>query len=125
MHPRGCAPVLEVDQLATVMGMVRAGLGISVVPALTLFHFRDPALVIRALGWPGLRRRIYLVRRRDRGLSVAADSLYRLLLRHKPQVDAVSRWIASGRAMRCRTAGTDSTWRSARPRRVRASTPAG
>ncbi len=28
--------LMEVEQLATVMGMVRAGLGISVVPSLTL-----------------------------------------------------------------------------------------
>ncbi|RYF79388.1 MAG: LysR family transcriptional regulator, partial [Comamonadaceae bacterium] len=32
--------VLEVEQLATVTGMVEAGLGISVVPALTLYQFR-------------------------------------------------------------------------------------
>ena len=34
--------LMEVEQLATVTGMVRAGLGISVVPALTLFHFQQP-----------------------------------------------------------------------------------
>ena len=89
VHPLQMRALLELDQLATVMGMVRAGLGISVVPSLTLFHFRDPEVVVRALGWPGLTRRIYLVRRRDRSLSLAADSLHRLLLLHKPQVDAV------------------------------------
>ena len=34
-----CRALLEVDQLATVAGMVRAGLGISIVPALTLYQF--------------------------------------------------------------------------------------
>ena len=33
------APVFEVEHLATVTGLVRAGLGVSVVPAMTLFHF--------------------------------------------------------------------------------------
>jgi len=87
VHPLQMRTLIEVDQLATVMGMVRAGLGISVVPSLTLFHFRDPEVAVRALGWPGLTRRIYLVRRRDRSLSLAADSLHRLLLLRKPQVD--------------------------------------
>lgn len=68
--------VMEVDQLATVMGMVKAGLGITVVPALTLFHFRHPGIEIRPLRWPGLRRSIFLIRRRDKGLSVAAQALY-------------------------------------------------
>ena len=87
VHPLQMRTLLELDQLSTVMGMVRAGLGISVVPSLTLFHFRDPEVAVRMLDWPGLTRRLYLVRRRDRSLSLAADSLYRLLLQHKPLVD--------------------------------------
>lgn len=72
--------LMEVDQLATVSGMVRAGLGISVVPALTLFHFQHPEIETRLLRWPGLRRSIYLIKRRDKGLSVAADALYKRLM---------------------------------------------
>ena len=34
--------MMELDQLSTVAGMVRAGLGITIVPSLTLFHFADP-----------------------------------------------------------------------------------
>jgi LysR family transcriptional regulator, carnitine catabolism transcriptional activator len=79
---------MEVDQLATVMGMVRAGLGISVVPSLTLFHFQHPEIVTRPLSWPGLTRKIYLVRRRDRGLSLAAQSLHDLVVKRKPVPDA-------------------------------------
>jgi DNA-binding transcriptional LysR family regulator len=77
--------VLEVDQLATVMGMVRAGLGISVVPWLTLFHFQVPGLVTRRLSWPGLVRHLYLVRRRDRGLSVAAQGFYEWVMARRPE----------------------------------------
>jgi DNA-binding transcriptional LysR family regulator len=78
---------MEVEQLATVTGMVRAGLGISVVPALTLFHFQQPGVVTRPLSLPGLQRQIYLVRRRDQSLSVAAQSLYEWVVARKPALD--------------------------------------
>jgi DNA-binding transcriptional LysR family regulator len=87
VHPLQMKTLMEVDQLATVMGMVRAGLGISVVPSLALFHFRDPRLLTRPLAWRGLTRRIYLVRRRDRGLSLAAQSLYERVMAGKPKSD--------------------------------------
>lgn len=82
--PQALPAVLEVDQLATVAGMVRAGMGISVVPALTLYQFRSQELHTRPLRWPGLVRRIYLVRRRDRGLSVAAQGLYEWVMARRP-----------------------------------------
>jgi len=84
-HPQAMNAVLEVDQLATVMGMVRAGLGVSIVPWLTLFHFKAPGVVTRALPWPGLTRQLYLVRRRDRGLSVAAQGLYEWVMARPPE----------------------------------------
>ncbi|MEG0142218.1 MAG: LysR substrate-binding domain-containing protein, partial [Comamonas sp.] len=74
----------EVEQLATVMGLVHAGLGISVVPALSLFHFDKPGLITRPLSLPGMDRQIYLVRRRERSLSLAAQALYRLMLERRP-----------------------------------------
>ncbi len=83
-HPQPLPSVLEVEQLATVAGMVRAGLGVSVVPALTLYQFRSPELAVRAIHWPGLTRRIYLVRRRDRGLSVAAQGFYEWVMARRP-----------------------------------------
>lgn len=84
--PQALPSVLEVDQLATVAGMVRAGLGISVVPALTLYQFRMPELCIKLLRWPGLTRRIYLVRRRDRSFSIAAQGLYEWVMDRRPVV---------------------------------------
>jgi LysR family carnitine catabolism transcriptional activator len=88
LHPLKMRTLMEVDQLATVMGMVRAGLGISIVPSLTLFHFQQPEVLVRPLAWTGLRREIYLVRRRDRGLSLAAQSLHDWILQHRPQLEA-------------------------------------
>lgn len=92
--------LMEVDQLATVMGMVRAGLGISVVPALTLFHFQHPDVETRFLKWPGLRRSIYLIRRRDKGLSVAAKALYLRLMegRNGTVADRSSKDIRSSKS---------------------------
>ncbi|HEX2539660.1 MAG TPA: LysR family transcriptional regulator [Caldimonas sp.] len=84
LQPVSMQTVMEVEQLATVMGMVRAGVGISVVPALTLFHFRDPAIATLPLRLPGLHRRIYLVTRRDRSLSVAAARLRDEVLAARP-----------------------------------------
>jgi DNA-binding transcriptional LysR family regulator len=80
--------VMELDQLSTVAGMVRAGLGITVVPALTLFHFRHPDLATVPLDAPGMVREIFLLRSRDRGLSIAARTLYDLCLRRRPAARA-------------------------------------
>lgn len=80
LHPGTSNTVLEVEQLATVMGMVEAGLGISVVPALTLFHFKRDTLVTRPLKTPGLVRKIYVVRREGESLSVAAQTLHDLIV---------------------------------------------
>ncbi|HEY3047708.1 MAG TPA: LysR family transcriptional regulator [Polaromonas sp.] len=80
LHPLQTNTVLEVDQLATVTGMVEAGLGISVVPALTLFHFERENLVTRPLAIANLTRKIYVVRRQEGSLSVAAQALHDLIV---------------------------------------------
>jgi LysR family carnitine catabolism transcriptional activator len=85
-HPTQMQTVLEVEHLATVTGLVEAGLGITVVPALTLFHFERPRLVVRPLALPGLTRNIFLVRRNGESLSIAAQSLCDLMLSRKPRV---------------------------------------
>jgi LysR family carnitine catabolism transcriptional activator len=89
-NPRTLASILEVDQLATVSGMVRAGLGISIVPALTLYQFRSAQLATRPIRWKGLTRHIYLVQKRERALSIAAQSLKDWLLAHRPRIAAGS-----------------------------------
>jgi LysR family carnitine catabolism transcriptional activator len=90
IYPSQLRTVMELDQLSTVAGMVRAGLGITVVPTLTLFHFEHAELVTRSLTAPGLLRRIFAVRRGDRSLSSAAQALY----------DAVSAARPTGRRQR-------------------------
>ena len=77
--------VLEVEHLATVSGMVEGGVGITIVPELTLFHFERANLAMRPLNLPGLKRDIYLVRRRHGGLSLAAQAMVELMLERKPR----------------------------------------
>jgi len=85
IYPDQLRTVLELDQLSTVAGMVRAGLGLSVVPSLTLFHFAHPELVLRPFDAPGLQRQVFLVRRADRALSSAAQALYERVLADRPR----------------------------------------
>lgn len=83
-HPRQMRSVLELEHLASVAGMIEAGLGITVVPELTLFHFRRSGLAIRPVPLAGLARRIFLVKRQGRSLSVAAKALCDLMLVMRP-----------------------------------------
>ena len=89
IHPMQLRTVIELDQLSTVAGMVRAGLGITVVPSLTLFHFADAHLATRPLHAPALVRRVYMVRRADRPLSTAAAGLHEMLMAAKPRPKAL------------------------------------
>lgn len=84
VHPGRLQSLLELEQLSTVAAMVREGLGISVVPTLTLFHFQHRELRARPVVAPGLKRQVYLVRRADRALSSAAQGLHDWLMANKP-----------------------------------------
>lgn len=73
--PLGGAAGLEVEHLATVAALVASGLGISVVPGLTLFHFQREGLVAVPVRDQVLSRPIYLAHRKDKPLSVAAQAM--------------------------------------------------
>ena len=79
---------MEVEHLATAAALVAANLGITVIPALALFQFRLPELVVRPLPLPGLVRTLYVIRRDGRSLSVAAQGLLDLLLAHPARAAA-------------------------------------
>jgi DNA-binding transcriptional LysR family regulator len=85
MFPHQMAGLLELSQLSTVAGMVRSGLGITVVPALTLFHFEHPDLVTRPIAASELERQIFVVRRKDRSLSSAARALLEWIEARRPR----------------------------------------
>jgi DNA-binding transcriptional LysR family regulator len=69
----------EVEHLATVAGLIAAGLGVSLVPKLTLFQFRHPELRAVPVEEAQLVRPILIVRRRARSLPVAAQAMLDLL----------------------------------------------
>lgn len=82
---------LEVDHLATVTGLVAAGLGVSLVPSMTLYQFSHPALAIIPLaGRARLTRSLFLIRRSDQSLSVAAQAFYDVLLRERRALPGAS-----------------------------------
>ena len=68
------SPRFEVAHLATAGALVSAGLGITVLPRLTLAILRSETFVIRDISDFGTRRRIGLVRRSGRTLSPTATA---------------------------------------------------
>ena len=66
---------LEVEHLATVAALVSQGLGVSVVPELTLFHFERAGLASVPVRDSQLRRPILLARRKGKALSSAARAM--------------------------------------------------
>ncbi|TWG82108.1 Transcriptional regulator [Cupriavidus gilardii J11] len=79
LHPVRLNGVMEVEHLATVAGLVAAGLGVTAVPSLALFQFRLPNLAIRPLQLSSLVRDICVVRLKDRGDSAAAAAMLECL----------------------------------------------
>ena len=62
------------ESLETLKNLVRVGLGISILPGITLNGSgRDGLAVLRPKG--GLRRQLYLVRAKDRDITQAAQVL--------------------------------------------------
>jgi len=72
---------IEVQQLATLSGMVAAGLGASALPSLCLPITLQPSMVWRRLRRPGVSRRLGLLRRSRQPLSMAANALATALQR--------------------------------------------
>ncbi len=71
-------PVCEVRHVSTLIGMVEAGLGLAVVPRLTVPP--KPAAVVGVpLVEPAISRTIGITRRQGRSLSPAADAFAELL----------------------------------------------
>ncbi|MBN9411509.1 MAG: LysR family transcriptional regulator [Burkholderiales bacterium] len=80
LHARGVVParLIDVGNPTTAFRMVAEGLGVSILPALAL-PLPD-ARNLRALPLsPALRRRVVLVRRRNRSLSAAARAVWNLI----------------------------------------------
>ncbi|AOJ69026.1 MULTISPECIES: LysR family transcriptional regulator [Burkholderia] len=77
-HRVAAAVVQELGHSATVFGLIEAGVGVSVLPWLSLPLPAGSSLVARPLT-PRAERTVELVRRRDRSLSPAADAVWGLV----------------------------------------------
>jgi DNA-binding transcriptional LysR family regulator len=71
-------PVCEVRHVSTLIGLVEAGLGVAIVPQLTVP--RRPASVVGIPLAPPVTRTIGLIQRAGRALSPAADAFAKLLI---------------------------------------------
>ncbi|MDP5008784.1 MAG: LysR substrate-binding domain-containing protein [Glaciimonas sp.] len=75
----------EVEHLATVAGLIESGLGVSLLPALTLFQFQHPNLIAIPLNAPQLVRTLLIVKTKERALSIAAQSMLELIKKKADQ----------------------------------------
>lgn len=72
-------PAFELDQLTTIMAMVEAGFGITVLPLYAINVLATSSLVARPLVDPPVTREIDVAHRDDRSLSPGAHDFVRLL----------------------------------------------
>jgi DNA-binding transcriptional LysR family regulator len=73
-------PPVEVSNIATLAGMLTAGLGVTVLPELALPEDAEGRLTSRPLDGPALSRELCVITRRGRSLSPAAQSLRDLIV---------------------------------------------
>ncbi|NIR27821.1 MAG: LysR family transcriptional regulator [Gammaproteobacteria bacterium] len=76
------SPHFEVSNIATLSGMLEAGLGVTALPRLAVLQEQHPHLVFRELTAPALERQICIITRRARSLSPAAHTLRELIREH-------------------------------------------
>ena len=75
----------EVRHVATLLGLVEAGLGVAAVPQLAMPEAGHPTLASVTLTEPLLTRTLGLIRRRGHSLSPAAQQLYTLIEETRPR----------------------------------------
>ena len=80
----------EVAQFGTLAGLVENGFGISVVPELALRLCSRPGLVAIPLADRKAMRPIFMVKRRQRSLSIAAATMWERLTHARPRTPAAA-----------------------------------
>lgn len=73
------APRYEVEHIATIHALVRAGLGVAALPELAADFVRQEGVVRRRLTTPDIQRPIGVATRRNRSLPPACEEMIRLL----------------------------------------------
>jgi DNA-binding transcriptional LysR family regulator len=77
-------PACEATYMSSAIGMVRAGLGVTVLPSTAMELRANPRLRSKPIEDPGLTRRIAIVRKARRSLSPATESFIDELLAATP-----------------------------------------
>jgi DNA-binding transcriptional LysR family regulator len=77
-------PACEATYMSSAIGMVRAGLGVTILPSTAMELRANPRLRSKPIEDPGLTRRIAIVRKAKRSLSPAAESFIDELLAATP-----------------------------------------
>jgi DNA-binding transcriptional LysR family regulator len=80
IHPP--LPLIEVDQQSTLVGMVAAGLGVSLLPSLSCQAAGDARTVHKALAFGDHHRMIDVTRNPQRDLMPSAIAFFQLLITH-------------------------------------------
>lgn len=75
IHP----PAHSVNFLSTALGMVRAGLGITLCLPYAADWVKNHDLVLRPLVQPAVTRRFFIYRKKNRSLSAPAETFHRFL----------------------------------------------
>ncbi|PUE07068.1 LysR family transcriptional regulator [Limnohabitans sp. T6-5] len=78
-HRIAFQPRYEVEHIATIHAMVKAGLGVAALPELAAAFVQQEGVVTRRLTGPDIQRPIGVVTRRNRSLSPAAQEMVRML----------------------------------------------
>jgi DNA-binding transcriptional LysR family regulator len=78
--PAQLQSMFETQHGTTMIGLVEAGLGVAVVPAMAMPGADHPLLVSVPLTDPAVTRKVGLIRRRQSTLSPAAQALYEMCM---------------------------------------------
>jgi DNA-binding transcriptional LysR family regulator len=74
------APAYEVTYMSTAVGLVKAGLGVAVLPASGLEISKSGGVRSRVLGHPALTRKIAAAQKKGRSLPPASEAFLKLLI---------------------------------------------
>jgi DNA-binding transcriptional LysR family regulator len=78
-HRLAFKPRYEVEHIATIHAMVKAGLGVAALPELAAAFVQQGGVAMRRLTAPDIQRPIGVVTRRNRSLSPAAQQMVAML----------------------------------------------
>ncbi len=100
LPPSALSPRYQVSNITTLLAMLEAGIGVTTVAALTGLNHKKNPLEFRTVSGPVMWRTVYLITRRGRTLSRAAESIVALVGSHVERIcaqsDLIETFLAPG-----------------------------